>query len=469
MIFLIISCANQETTLEETQKTIEVIETVSEIEETSLVEIYNKLLLKNLPNTDTSSFDNFVETKAFSKKELQALQIEKLYTEYSDMKIYPSYKLNISERYKSIVVITFKGDSEMESALINYTLEGEYIESIIISYDEIAESMYSKESKIEGQFITIFEIVWEEEKQTTETKYHILPYYGEFSLVEFSGKSNLRLSEKIALNKKYIDTVKFLSYNDDGDYNLMVTEKNNEEIYFTFNWQQQEKYNFKYGDIIIVDWKMDSLFEAGEGGSLFFKEGAIDAVKLDISELKNDTVKFLWREDVYDNQLETTVNSIIVNYNFCSNISEQEKAAIAYVATFIGNECWWEFGTVNEDRSNLQCKILTALDLGFQCSDSHLGFLQKWFSNDVESLNALTKCGTTPYTATIQDTFDEIKVFNNGKTIAINYKVNAINLREEKSWSWSQVDYFVYDNESIKLVKSEKSEVLEKTLTIEEN
>src|SRR5690554_7678824 len=49
--------------------------------------------------------------------------------------------------------------------------------------------------------------------------------------------------------------------------------------------------------------------------------------------LTDKTVKFLWRD---------SNNSIVINHEFCKTISAPEKAALGYVATFIGNECWWE-------------------------------------------------------------------------------------------------------------------------------
>ena len=92
-------------------------------------------------------------------------------------------------------------------------------------------------------------------------------------------------------------------------------------------------------------------------------------------------------------------------------MTDPEKAALGCIATFIGSECWWD-GETNNDRTNLDCKIITALGLGYQCSDEHLLFLRKWFSTDKEVLSKLetSNCPTTPYTATSQNTFDEIKL-----------------------------------------------------------
>jgi len=169
-------------------------------------------------------------------------------------------------------------------------------------------------------------------------------------------------------------------------------------------------------------------------------------------------VKFLWREEVYDDELKATYSSIFINEDFCKTISEPERAALGYVATFIGNECWWD-GEAKIDRSNLKCKILTSLNLDYQCSSKHLGFLRDWFKNDVKSLKELEYCPTTPYTSTIQDTFNEIILTVKGNEISVFFKANGVNLREGDSWSWEETDYFELNGNNIKLIKKDESKV----------
>lgn len=175
-------------------------------------------------------------------------------------------------------------------------------------------------------------------------------------------------------------------------------------------------------------------------------------------QFTDKTVKFLWRADKYDDELKDTFNSIFINEEYCKTITDPERAALGYVATFIGNECWWD-GEANDDRSNLKCKILTALNLGYQCSDKHLGFLRQWFKDDKKALVKLENCPTTPYTSTIQDTFDEITLKVNGNEISIFFRANGVNTREGNSWSWTETDYFQVENDNLKLIKQDKSKV----------
>ena len=175
-------------------------------------------------------------------------------------------------------------------------------------------------------------------------------------------------------------------------------------------------------------------------------------------KLTDKTVKILWRDDKYDEELKDTFNSIFINEDFCKTMTDPERAALGYVATFIGNECWWD-GETNDNRSNLKCKILTALNLGYQCSDKHLGFLRQWFQDDEKSLEKLENCPTTPYISTIQDTFDEITLTVKGNKISIFFKANGINTREGNSWSWTETDHFQLDIDNLHLTKIDKSKV----------
>lgn len=171
------------------------------------------------------------------------------------------------------------------------------------------------------------------------------------------------------------------------------------------------------------------------------------------------TVKFLWRDKN---------SAMIIDKEFCKTITTPEKAALGYVATFIGNECSWD-GAYTENRSNLKCEILTALGLGYQCSEKHLGFLRNWFRDDAKSLKELENCPTTPNTATIQDTFDEIILTTKGNKISIFFKANGVNLREETSWSWSETNDFEVTGDKIKLVKKDKSAIDQQTFGIDKH
>ncbi len=218
------------------------------------------------------------------------------------------------------------------------------------------------------------------------------------------------------------------------------------------------KYLFLLSIIFLTACGPQSFKQNNSGNSKFDSTSiASDSLAM-ASKLVNKTVKFLWRENKYDESLKDTFNSIVINQDYCQTISNPEKAALGYVATFIGNECNWD-GEYKEDRSNLKCKILTALNLGYQCSENHLGFLRKQFKNDAKVLDQLKSeaCPTTPDGATIQETFDAITLSVKGDLIIVYFEASGVNTRESDSWTWNETDHFKVTDGYLQLVKKDES------------
>lgn len=272
-----------------------------------------------------------------------------------------------------------------------------------------------------------------------------------------SFKSRLRPNEQLELGTIYTDTVTYVDFNNiDYDEVLFSVNKNDDTIVLISEDTWEGKY-FKEQEIII-NWKIDSIRPVGDPEYLDFKEFLVSSTKVKTSELNDKNVKVLWRETLYDEALKTTINTLVLNKEYQKNITEPERAALGYVATFVGNECEWDSGSPDENRSNLDCKLLSYLDLGYQCSDKHLGFLNNWFSKDSVALNKLKRCPTIPNSATKQSTFDEVSLKTNtqDQTIAISYKVEVINVRESSVSHYTKVDTFKYNSEGIILIDSEK-------------
>lgn len=185
------------------------------------------------------------------------------------------------------------------------------------------------------------------------------------------------------------------------------------------------------------------------------------------AELKDRTEKFLWREQQYDPQLKDTVNQIIINEALSKTLTAPERAALGFVVTFVGSDCDWD-GRANDDYSNLKCKTLDALKLGYQCSDQHLGFLRQWFRNDSKSIEELKNCPTVPYTATSQSTFDYINWKVKDNLISVEFAAKGVNMRMGQSWSWTETDHFQYNKDQITLIKKDKSEVKRSNFSVGE-
>ncbi|PRD56637.1 hypothetical protein C5749_05225 [Sphingobacterium gobiense] len=266
-------------------------------------------------------------------------------------------------------------------------------------------------------------------------------------------QSKLRVGESLTLGAVYTDTVSFVDVNDDGDYFLLHVKKTKDTVGLLYDGS----YDFVRGDKLAIQWKIDSIRPAGDPDFLHFTERLLSASVVKPFKLQPRSVKFLWHEERFMEEYDATVSTIVLDEGYVANISDPEKAALGYVATFIGNECAWD-GKATPNRSNLKCKILTALDLGYQCSNTHLGFLRHWFRSDSTALKKLESCPTIPDGSTIQETFDKIDLKVDGNEIIVAYTIVSINTREGKSWTWDVKDHFRFHNNRLELVKTERSE-----------
>jgi len=168
------------------------------------------------------------------------------------------------------------------------------------------------------------------------------------------------------------------------------------------------------------------------------------------------TVKFLWIDYEFDEELQCTIRSTFIDKEYCKTISDPEKAALGYIASFIDNDCDWDENNVTVRA--LKCEIITALNLGYHCSPRHLSFLRHWFRYDEKALKELENCGTVPITATMRNHFEEIILTVKGNEIVVFFEVSGLNSRSLNFWSWTEINYFRYDNNSINLIKIELSQ-----------
>ncbi|MEO5910175.1 MAG: hypothetical protein ABIP95_04760 [Pelobium sp.] len=278
-------------------------------------------------------------------------------------------------------------------------------------------------------------------------------------------KSDLRPNENLELGKTYTDTVNYISANDESDEAIFTVKKDKDTISLIY---YKDEIKPVRGDEIEIKWKMDSIRYAGDPEYLQYSEFLISSKKIKPLKLVDKKIKFLWRETSYNEALKTDINSIILNEKYIKTISEPEKAALAYIATFVGNECGWD-GNANENRSNLKCKILWALGLGYQCSTQHLELIKYWFRSNKDILKEVGNCPTTPDGATIQDTFDEIFLETKNNEIIISFKASGFNMREEKSWNWTEKHFLKFKENELILTKKEVSKINRGTFEVSGN
>lgn len=165
---------------------------------------------------------------------------------------------------------------------------------------------------------------------------------------------------------------------------------------------------------------------------------------------QNTLQKIVWREDVYDPNIKGTVNVIKLDDNYFANISGPEKAVLGYLASTIGNECY-----ADGSKQNVKCKILTALKLGYQCSEESKTYLKSWFRDDAVIVSQVEKCKPTLPT-TIEKTFDEVKISSADNKITVELKGLKLNIKENSVSKWSEALSFKVDGDKVSLIERTK-------------
>lgn len=153
-------------------------------------------------------------------------------------------------------------------------------------------------------------------------------------------------------------------------------------------------------------------------------------------------IKILWLDQNGTLQLNT---------NYIKTLTDPQRAALGYIASDVSNECYWD-GDKNADGSNLKCKFLSALNLGYQCSEKHLSFLKKWFSEDHKVLERLQYCQKTESSAKIQDHFSEVKMITTKDTIKIIYSAIGEDSEKQKTWRWQEESTYSFTKTGIKQI-----------------
>lgn len=91
-------------------------------------------------------------------------------------------------------------------------------------------------------------------------------------------KSDLRPEEKLQLEEVYNDAVEFINFDGNGDYALFTVQKNKKVI--SLYTDLADAKSFKRGDLLDLAWKMDTIYEAGEGEKLEFAEWLVNVKKV---------------------------------------------------------------------------------------------------------------------------------------------------------------------------------------------
>ncbi|WP_114792560.1 hypothetical protein U0035_02265 [Niabella yanshanensis] len=102
----------------------------------------------------------------------------------------------------------------------------------------------------------------------------------EDAISEVLYKSELSPGSKVSVGKIFTDTVTFAERDDNGDYFLFYIRKENRLISLVYDDLVERKLDFLRGDTLVIQWKMDSIWIAGDGDRLDFKERLVSAKKI---------------------------------------------------------------------------------------------------------------------------------------------------------------------------------------------
>lgn len=159
--------------------------------------------------------------------------------------------------------------------------------------------------------------------------------------------------------------------------------------------------------------------------------------------VQNNFVEILWLDKK---------GVLQINEDYIKTITNAQRAALGYITTNIGNDCYWD-GEKKADESNLKCKFLSALNLGYQCSETHLSFLRQWFKKDPEVLKNLETCTKTASSDKIQDRFVGLRMSTTNNTIKIVYGAMGMDTESQKRWRWIEESIYSFTEKEIKQIK----------------
>ena len=148
---LLFSCGQKSTTNEKALISVEKSE--------NPYDFLNKYEYKEIPYHDSTNFDNHIPVGNISSNEIELLHLGQVYSkqhiEFDGSEIGIAYKLNLSEKFHTIVVYFYFTQQELCTTLINYDLNYNVISFVNVSMDEIAESLFRTESVINQSEIEI--------------------------------------------------------------------------------------------------------------------------------------------------------------------------------------------------------------------------------------------------------------------------------------------------------------------------
>jgi len=204
---------------------------------------------ENTPNTDSVDENSVSMEEQINSSIDTTLLLKNFRSQFL-----PDKELSLNHYYNDVVLI-----KKITPTTLTVEKNGKEI-----SFPVEAESMtYMDLDYSEGQYVVIqWKIIIDNGKIT--------------EVLENIGKFN-RSDEVLEIGKIYKDTVVFLENITDYDYFFFLVSKEKDTVGIIY---YDEKIPFRKGDTIALQWKMDTVYIAGEGDILSFEEWYVSGKKI---------------------------------------------------------------------------------------------------------------------------------------------------------------------------------------------
>ncbi|MCW8313754.1 carboxypeptidase-like regulatory domain-containing protein [Sphingobacterium thalpophilum] len=130
------------------------------------------------PSIDSTRFENFDTSGIRDNGFVKRIHFMPKCEDASNFRL--NYKLPFSNNFLAIVVTYRCGEHELFTTLVTINKANKIIDTLDIAYDEVAESAFSKTSKIERDKIVITSSNWMSEEPIFETETYIIQNDGKF-------------------------------------------------------------------------------------------------------------------------------------------------------------------------------------------------------------------------------------------------------------------------------------------------
>ena len=209
---------------------------------------------ENTPNTDSVDANSIVMEEQINSSIDTTLLVKNFRSQ-----LLPDKELSLDHYYNDVVLI-----KKITPTTLTVEKNGKEI-----SFPVEAESMsYMDLDYSEGQYVAILWKIIIDNGKITEVLENIR---------KFNRSSNLRGDEVLEIGKIYKDTVVFLENITDYDYFFFLVSKEKDTVGIIY---YDEEIPFRKGDTIALQWKMDTVYIAGEGDILSFEEWYVSGKKI---------------------------------------------------------------------------------------------------------------------------------------------------------------------------------------------